>query len=153
MTENDKPRRGRPSTGKAKTQAQIQREYRQRQKAKKNFGNVMDNASATGDRVLDDAFKPPGYPRESMRNLVLICTLRLRNSQHAELLRAVDFLQSKLRNLGHSDALPGKQKDGGYWYWNESPPVDYRSSDTEGDHTPHPTDDEARYWPDHDREL
>lgn len=29
----DKPRRGRPVTGKAKTQAQIQREYRQRTKA------------------------------------------------------------------------------------------------------------------------
>lgn len=29
----DKPRRGRPSTGKAKTQAQIQREYRARKKA------------------------------------------------------------------------------------------------------------------------
>lgn len=28
----DKPRRGRPPTGKAKTQAQIQREYRQRKK-------------------------------------------------------------------------------------------------------------------------
>lgn len=28
----DKPRRGRPSTGKAKTQAQIQREYRARKK-------------------------------------------------------------------------------------------------------------------------
>lgn len=31
----DKPRRGRPATGKAKSQAQIQREYRQRVKAKK----------------------------------------------------------------------------------------------------------------------
>lgn len=30
----DKPSRGRPSTGKAKTQAQIQREYRQRVKAR-----------------------------------------------------------------------------------------------------------------------
>lgn len=29
----DKPRRGRPSTGKAKTQAQIQREYRARKKS------------------------------------------------------------------------------------------------------------------------
>lgn len=33
----DKPRRGRPVTGKAKTQAQIQREYRQRKKQKSSF--------------------------------------------------------------------------------------------------------------------
>lgn len=32
----DKPRRGRPPTGKAKTQAQIQREYRQRKKQQLN---------------------------------------------------------------------------------------------------------------------
>lgn len=37
----EKPRRGRPSTGKAKSQAQIQREYRQRQAAIKNHDRVF----------------------------------------------------------------------------------------------------------------
>lgn len=41
----DKPRRGRPSTGKAKTQAQIQREYRQRVKARQS-----DQPSPLDDR-------------------------------------------------------------------------------------------------------
>lgn len=37
----DKPRRGRPVTGNAKTQAQIQREYRQRQSVIKNHERVF----------------------------------------------------------------------------------------------------------------
>lgn len=46
----DKPRRGRPVTGKAKSQAQIQREYRQRKKLKKQAQG--DPISAQPDRLL-----------------------------------------------------------------------------------------------------
>lgn len=108
-------------------------------------GSLADESagtSPTGDRVLDEAFASPahtGAPRESLRNLVLICTLRRRNSQHAELLRTVELFQKRLCRLGHSDALPAKQKNGSYWYWNDNPPIDYRGADPKGDHTPHLT--------------
>lgn len=42
----DKPRRGRPPTGKAKSQAQIQREYRARKKAQ-----LLAQPAPLGDRA------------------------------------------------------------------------------------------------------
>lgn len=42
----DKPRRGRPVTGKAKTQAQIQREYRQRKKINLDLLPSLEQALA-----------------------------------------------------------------------------------------------------------
>lgn len=42
----DKPRRGRPVTGKAKTQAQIQREYRQRKKTSLDLLPSLEQALA-----------------------------------------------------------------------------------------------------------
>ena len=46
----DKPRRGRPVTGKAKSQAQIQREYRQRKKLKQHLQGEL--VSEQPDRLL-----------------------------------------------------------------------------------------------------
>lgn len=101
-------------------------------------------ASPTGDRVLDEAFERPSYKgpeRESLRNLVLICTLRKRNSEHAELVRAVEILGERLRAAG-LDPLPNQPsacRKGGVYYWNENPPIDYRPTDPQRDETPHLT--------------
>lgn len=109
--------------------------------------------SPTGDRVLDEAFERPahtGPERESLRNLVLICTLRKRNSEHAELVRAVERLGERLRAAG-LDPLPNQpsvSRKGGVYYWNENPPIDYRPTTPPGDHTPHLTaDDEVFFRP------
>ena len=58
-------------------------------------------------------------PTDFSRAATTIGILRLRNSQHAELLRAVEVLQARLREAGLSDDL-------GRWYWNQTPPRDYR---------------------------
>ena len=51
--------------------------------------------------------------------------LRLRNSQHAELARAVEVLQERLRTAGLCDRVTTDKKQ---WYWNTSPIGDYRAT-------------------------
>lgn len=51
--------------------------------------------------------------------------LRLRNSQHAELARAVEVLQERLRAAGLCDRVTTDKKQ---WYWNTSPIGDYRAT-------------------------
>lgn len=51
--------------------------------------------------------------------------LRLRNSQHAELARAVEVLQERLRAAGLCDRVTTDRKQ---WYWNTSPIGDYRAT-------------------------
>jgi hypothetical protein len=105
------------------------------------------SASPTGDCVLDDAFKRQAHrDSESLRNLVLICTLRLRNSQHAELLRTVERLQTRLSNAGLRDDLPAAGRNGAAYHWNKNPALDYRADGIKGDSTPHVTPEEALIW-------
>ncbi|MNM35035.1 hypothetical protein D3C81_457010 [compost metagenome] len=141
-------RRGRPATGKAKPAAQRAKEYRDRQREKRAEAEAI-GVSPTGDRKLDEAFQRPGHigrEKESLRNLVLICTLRRRNSQHAELIRTIQGLQARLRAAGLSDEVPAQGFKGQPYYWNENPPVDYRPTGPEGDSTPHSSEEEAIKW-------
>lgn len=104
--------------------------------------NEAGVASPTGDRVLDEAFERPahiGPAHESLRNLVLICTLRKRNSEHAELVRAVERLGKRLLSAGLDPNPPSVSQKGGVYHWNQNPPIDYRATDPKGDSTPHLT--------------
>lgn len=64
-------------------------------------------------------------PTDFSRAATSLGMLRLRNNQHAELARAVELLQGRLRDAGLSDCVSADKKQ---WYWNESPPGDYRAS-------------------------
>lgn len=64
-------------------------------------------------------------PSDFSRAATALGLLRLRNSQHAELARAVEVLQDRLRGAGLRDRITLDKKE---WYWNESPPADYRAS-------------------------
>lgn len=59
------------------------------------------------------------------RAALAIGLLRLRNNQHAELARAVELLQGRLREAGLSDRVSADKKQ---WYWNEAKPMDYRAT-------------------------
>lgn len=141
--------RGRPKKADALSNADRQARFKQ----KKRDEAAGQSVSHTGDSRLDAAFARPGFhERESARNLVLICALRQRNSQHAELIRRVQILEARLRNAGvPSDVSQGFK--GKAYHWNEDPPVDYRPTDPRGDHTDHPDSAEADFWQQHDWEL
>lgn len=59
------------------------------------------------------------------RSALAMGLLRLRNNQHAELARAVELLQARLRDAGLSDRVSTNKNQ---WYWNEATPVDYRAT-------------------------
>ena len=62
-------------------------------------------------------------PTDFARCATALGLLRLRNNQHAELARAVEVLQARLRDAGLSDRVTTDKKE---WYWNKSPLEDYR---------------------------
>lgn len=64
-------------------------------------------------------------PTDFSRAATALGLLRLRNNQHAELARAAEVLQDRLRAAGLSDRVTNDKKE---WYWNESPPADYRAT-------------------------
>lgn len=64
-------------------------------------------------------------PTDFARAATALGLLRLRNSQHAELAGAVEVLQARLRAAGLDDRVSTDKKQ---WYWNESPPADYRAT-------------------------
>lgn len=64
-------------------------------------------------------------PTDFSRCSTALGLLRLRNNQHAELARAVEVLQARLRAAGLSDQVTSNTKP---WYWNESPLADYRAT-------------------------
>lgn len=64
-------------------------------------------------------------PTDFARAATALGLLRLRNSQHAELACAVEVLQARLEAAGLSDRVTDNKKQ---WYWNESPPADYRAT-------------------------
>lgn len=79
-------------------------------------------------RELTDARQVPAWealPSDFRRAALAMGLLRLRNNQHAELARAVEVLQERLRTAGLSDRVSTDKKQ---WYWNEATPVDYRAS-------------------------
>ena len=77
--------------------------------------------------VPDASLRPvwEDLPTDFARAATALGLLRLRNRQHAELAGAVEVLQERLRAVGLSDRVSTDKKQ---WYWNESPPADYRSS-------------------------
>jgi hypothetical protein len=64
-------------------------------------------------------------PTDFSRAATALGMLRLRNNQHAELARAVEVLQGRLRAAGLNDQVSTDNKP---WSWNESPLRDYRAS-------------------------
>lgn len=64
-------------------------------------------------------------PSDFSRAATALGLLSLRNSQHAELAHAVEVLQARLRGAGLRDRVSTNKKE---WYWNETPPADYRAS-------------------------
>lgn len=64
-------------------------------------------------------------PTDFSRASTALGVLRLRNNQHAELVRAVELLQDRLRDAGLSDRVSSDKKE---WYWNKSPLGDYRTT-------------------------
>lgn len=64
-------------------------------------------------------------PTDFARCATALGLLRLRNSQHAELARAVEVLQERLRAAGLCDRVTTDRKQ---WYWNTSPIGDYRAT-------------------------
>jgi len=64
-------------------------------------------------------------PSDFARAATALGLLRLRNNQHAELARAVEVLQDRLRAADLSDQLTSDKKP---WFWNESPLADYRAT-------------------------
>lgn len=65
-----------------------------------------------------------GYRSDFARAATALGMLRLRNNQHAELVRAVHTLQRQLMEAGLEDQALG---DRGKWYWNKTPLRDYRA--------------------------
>lgn len=79
-------------------------------------------------RELTDARRVPQWETLSSdfeRSALAMGLLRLRNNQHAELARAVELLQARLRDAGLSDRVSTDKKQ---WYWNEATPADYRAT-------------------------
>ncbi|MFJ7111267.1 KlcB family protein [Pseudomonas sp. NPDC098740] len=79
-------------------------------------------------RELTDARRVPAWealPSDFARAALAMGLLRLRNNQHAELVRAVELLQARLRDAGLSDRVSTDKKQ---WYWNEATPADYRAT-------------------------
>lgn len=62
-----------------------------------------------------------GYRSDFARTTTALGMLRLRNNQHAELVRAVHTLQGHLMDAGLEHQALGD------WYWNKTPLRDYRS--------------------------
>ncbi|MFJ7286327.1 hypothetical protein [Pseudomonas sp. NPDC099000] len=65
-------------------------------------------------------------PTDFARAATALGVLRLRNSQHAELARAVKLLQDRLAAAGLDARVSSDKQE---WYWNESPLGDYRATD------------------------
>ena len=66
-----------------------------------------------------------GLPTDFARARTALGLLRLRNNQHAELARAVEVLQARMGAAGLCDRVTNDKKQ---WYWNASPPADYRAT-------------------------
>lgn len=64
------------------------------------------------------------YRSDFARAATALGMLRLRNNQHAELVRAVHTLQGHLIEAGLEDQALGGRGD---WYWNKTPLRDYRN--------------------------
>lgn len=64
------------------------------------------------------------YQSDFARAATALGVLRLRNNQHAELVRAVHTLQGHLMDAGLEDQALGGRGD---WFWNETPLRDYRA--------------------------
>jgi len=62
-------------------------------------------------------------PTDFSRAATALGLLRLRNSQHAELVRAVEALQARLRAAGLDDRVNDCKEQ---WYWNKLPHRDFR---------------------------
>lgn len=75
------------------------------------------------DAPLLDVWKD--LPTDFARCATALGLLRLRNSQHAELARAVEVLQERLRSAGLCDRVTSDRKQ---WYWNTTPIGDYRAT-------------------------
>ena len=64
-------------------------------------------------------------PTDFSRCATALGLLRLRNNQHAELARAVEVLQARLREAGLNERVTNDKQE---WYWNRSPLQDYRAT-------------------------
>lgn len=62
-------------------------------------------------------------PTDFSRAATALGLLRLRNSQHAELVCAVEVLQARLRAAGLDDRVKDRKEQ---WYWNKLPHRDFR---------------------------
>lgn len=62
-------------------------------------------------------------PTDFSRAATALGLLRLRNSQHAELVCAVEVLQARLRAAGLDDRINDRKEQ---WYWNKLPHRDFR---------------------------
>lgn len=89
---------------------------------------IQRQGGELASRELADARDVPQWEKltsDFARAALAIGLLRLRNRQHAELVDAVELLQARLRDAGLSDRVSADKKQ---WYWNESPPADYRAT-------------------------
>lgn len=75
------------------------------------------------DAALQEVWE--GLPSDFARARTALGLLRLRNNQHAELARAVQILQGRLKAAGLNERLTDDAKE---WYWNTSPLGDYRAT-------------------------
>ena len=66
-----------------------------------------------------------GLPTDFARARTALGLLRLRNAQHAELVRAVEILQARLRAAGLDDRVNDRKEQ---WYWNTLPHRDFRAT-------------------------
>lgn len=87
----------------------------------------VDDGDFSTLKVTDAALQPAWetLPSDFARAATALGLLRLRNNQHAELARAVQVLQDRLQAAGLSDQVTDNKKQ---WYWNTSPPGDYRAT-------------------------
>lgn len=87
----------------------------------------LDNGDFATLEVTDACLLPvwENLPNDFARAATALGLLRLRNNQHAELAVAVEGLQARLSAAGLSERVSDNKEQ---WYWNESPPADYRAT-------------------------
>lgn len=101
--------------------AERQRLFRKRQKTRLQAEKAGDFAALeVTDAVLQSVWE--GLPSDFSRAATALGLLRLRNNQHAELVRAVQTLKGHLLDAGLDDQAYCA------WRWNTTPLGDYRAT-------------------------